>query len=117
MAKKVQILQEIPCVNLRRERVNAEGPQRFCGNAAERDRFRWPPSLGRREGMRPLPGNRESLYSALRVCSGEGWIGRKRTVTVHIPPGVNDHCRLYLPGWDMREGPRASKEIWWPKSG
>jgi len=98
MAKKVQVLQEIPCVTCGASGVNAEGPQRFCGQCGGAGQIQvgLPPSAAAKECDR-CQGTGKVYIQRCAVCSGEGWVGRKRTVTVQIPPGVNDHCRLYLP--------------------
>ncbi len=98
VAKKVQVLQEIPCVTCGASGVNAEGPRKFCGQCGGAGQIQvgLPPSASAKECDR-CQGTGKVYVQRCMVCSGEGWVGRRRTVTIQIPPGVNDHCRFYFP--------------------
>jgi len=97
VAKRVQVLQEIPCVTCGASGVNAGGPKKFCGQCGGAGQIQvgLPPSASAKECDR-CQGTGKVYVQRCVVCSGEGWVGRRRMVTVQIPPGVNDHCRLYL---------------------
>jgi molecular chaperone DnaJ len=96
-AKKVQVLQEIPCVTCGASGVNAEGPREFCGQCGGAGQIQvgLPPSASAKKCDR-CQGTGKVYVQRCQTCAGKGWVGRRRAVTVQIPPGVNDHCRLYL---------------------
>jgi molecular chaperone DnaJ len=96
-AEKVQVLQEIPCVACGASGVNTEGPREFCGQCGGAGQIQvgLPPSASARECDR-CQGTGKVYVQRCQTCSGKGWVGRRRTVTVQIPPGVNDHCRFYF---------------------
>jgi molecular chaperone DnaJ len=95
--KKVQVLQEIPCVTCGASGVNAGGPRKFCGQCGGAGQIQvgLPPSAAAKECDR-CQGTGRVYVQRCEICSGKGWVGRRRMVPLHIPPGVNDHCRLYL---------------------
>lgn len=109
--KRVHVLQEVPCVPCAGKGFNPKGPRKVCSHCGGAGQIQVgiPPSAfsqacGRCRGVGKVQ------IQHCEFCSGQGWIAKKRVVSLQIPPGVNDRCRLYLPRMghlSQKEGPRG----------
>ena len=95
--KKFQVLLEVPCIPCVGTGFNPKGPRNVCEQCggAGRVQIGLAPSAfsrecGRCHGVGRIPIQR------CEVCSGRGWVRQKRFISLQIPPGVNDRCRLVL---------------------
>jgi len=109
--KEVQILQEVPCIPCAGKGANLKGPQKVCERCggAGQVQIGIPPSAFSRECGR-CNGTGKIRIQKCEICSGKGWVSQRRAVSLQIPPGVNDRCRLYLPKTGHRGhngGPRG----------
>jgi molecular chaperone DnaJ len=95
--REVQIFQEISCLPCEGRGVNAKGPQKLCGQCGGAGQIQvgLPPAAGAKECDR-CQGRGKVFVCSCEVCSGKGWVRRKKNVTLQIPPGVSDHCRMVL---------------------
>ena len=97
--KEVQVFQEIPCSPCGGRGIDAKGPQRLCGlcGGAGQIQVGLPPGAVAKECDR-CQGRGRVFVRSCKSCSGKGWVGRKRSVRLQIPPGASDHCRVILTG-------------------
>jgi molecular chaperone DnaJ len=95
--KEVQVFQEIPCSSCGGRGIDAKGPQKLCGlcGGAGQIQVGLPPGAMAKECDR-CQGRGKVFVRSCKSCSGKGWVGRKRSVRLQIPPGVSDHCRVVL---------------------
>ena len=100
--KEVEILQDVPCIPCAGKGVNPKGPQKVCGQCggAGQVQIGIPPSAFSKQCGR-CDGTGRVRIQPCEICSGRGSVSQKRVVSLHIPPGVNEGCRLYL----LRMGP------------
>ena len=94
--KQVQVLQEVPCILCVGRGVNPKGPQKVCSRCggAGQIQIGIPPSAFSQSCNRCRGAGKVRIQQC-EVCSGRGWVSKRRVVSLQIPPGVNDRCRLY----------------------
>jgi molecular chaperone DnaJ len=97
--KEVEILQDVPCIPCAGKGVNPRGPQKVCGQCggAGQVQIGIPPSAFSKQCGRCQGAGRVRIQPC-EICSGRGSVSQKRVVSLQIPPGVNEGCRLYLLG-------------------
>jgi molecular chaperone DnaJ len=97
VVKKVQILKENPCPVCQGEGFLAGGSQKLCGlcGGAGQIQVGLPPSAFGM-GCDRCRGTGRISPQRCEACSGKGRIQRRMWVPIQVPPGVDDHCRLYL---------------------
>ena len=95
--KEVQVFQEIPCSTCEGKGVDANGPRKLCADCggAGQIQIGLPPAAVAKECGR-CQGRGKVFVRSCEVCSGQGWVRRKKSVRLEIPPGVNDRCRMVL---------------------
>jgi molecular chaperone DnaJ len=97
VVKKVEILKENSCSVCRGEGFLAKGPRRlcgFCGGAGQIQVGLLPSAFGM--GCDRCGGTGRISIQRCEACSGKGRIQHSVWVSIQVPPGVNDYCRLYL---------------------
>jgi molecular chaperone DnaJ len=95
--KEVQVLQEISCPPCEGRGVDAQGPQKLCGQCGGAGQIQVGllPAAVAKECDR-CQGRGKVFVRSCEACSGKGWVRRKKSIRIQIPPGVSDHCRLVL---------------------
>jgi molecular chaperone DnaJ len=95
--KEIQVSQEFRCLACGAKGINLKGPQEICGQCggAGQVQIGLPPSAFSRECSRCQGAGRVPTQHC-EFCAGKGWVSRERSVFIHIPPGVDDDCRIYL---------------------
>jgi molecular chaperone DnaJ len=95
--KKVRICQEISCIPCAGQGASLQGPVKVCGQCggAGKVQVGIGSSAFSRECAR-CQGTGKIRIQRCEFCAGKGWISRRRVVSIQIPPGVKDRCRLYL---------------------
>lgn len=101
--REVQIHQEVTCTSCAGKGANLKGPQKVCEQCggAGQVQIGLPPEAFLRECGR-CEGSGKVRVQRCQTCSGRGLTRQKRVISLPIPPGVNDRCRLYLPGMGHR---------------
>jgi molecular chaperone DnaJ len=111
VVKKVQIFKENPCSVCQGEGFFAGGPQKSCGlcGGAGQIQVGLPPSAFG-IGCDRCRGTGKVSLQRCQACSGKGRIQQRMWVPIRVPPGVDDHCRLYfcrMGNEARRGGPRG----------
>lgn len=111
VVKKIQIFKENPCPICQGERFLAGGPQKLCGlcGGAGQLQVGLPPSAFG-VGCDRCRGTGKVFFQHCEACSGKGRIQQRMWVPIRVPPGVDDHCRLYFSRMGhegKRGGPRG----------
>jgi molecular chaperone DnaJ len=97
--KEVQADREISCPDCSGKGVDPASPQKVCDECggAGQVQIGLPPSAFSHICPRCRGGGRVHLESC-ESCSGKGTRTRKEVVSIEIPSGVDDGCRIYLTG-------------------
>ena len=97
VVKKVQIIKENICSVCQGEGFPSGGPKELCGfcGGAGQIQVGLPPSAFC-TGCDRCRGTGRISIRRCDACSGRGRIEQRMWVPIQVPPGVDDHCRLYL---------------------
>jgi len=111
VVQKVQILKEKPCSACQGQGFLGGGPQKLCGlcGGAGQIQVGLPPSAFG-IGCDRCRGTGKVSLQRCGACSGKGRIQQRMWVPIRVPPGVDDHCRLYFSRMGneaRRGGPRG----------
>jgi molecular chaperone DnaJ len=111
VVQKVQILKEKPCSACQGQGLLEGGTQKLCGlcGGAGQIQVGLPPSAFG-IGCDRCRGTGKVSLQPCKACSGKGRIQQRMWVPIHVPPGVDDHCRLYFSRMGneaRRGGPRG----------
>jgi len=127
--KKVQIVKESLCAVCRGEGFLAGGSRKLCSlcGGAGQIQVGLPPSAFCM-GCDRCGGTGRISLQRCEACSGKGRMQQHRWVSIQVPPGVGDRCRLYLsrmghegrrggPSGDLVAEVRVRKHALWERRG
>ncbi|NWF56457.1 MAG: DnaJ domain-containing protein [Syntrophaceae bacterium] len=97
VTRKVQILKENPCPVCGGEGFLAAGPREVCGRCGGAGQIQvgLAPSAFAL-GCERCGGTGRIFLQPCKTCSGKGRVQQSAWVSISVPPGVDDRCRLYL---------------------
>jgi molecular chaperone DnaJ len=109
--KILHILQDIPCTPCRGTGMDSQSAKRVCSHCggAGQIQIGLPPATFCQTCFR-CQGTGRIPQDPCPVCSGKGRLKRKKTLTLRIPPGVANGCRIFFRGlgkMGQNRGPRG----------
>ena len=97
--KEIEVRREIPCSPCSATGLDPAGPRKICDRCggAGQVQIGLPPAAFAEKCPR-CHGQRKIPSQPCRKCCGKGRLIEKDQVRLQVPPGANDHCRIFLKG-------------------
>jgi molecular chaperone DnaJ len=95
--EEVQVLQEATCLPCSGTGIDPQSPVRVCeecGGAGQVQIGLSPSAFAHH--CRRCRGMGRVRVQGCQFCSGRGWVHRKKVISLQLPPGVDDRCRVFL---------------------
>ncbi len=97
--KILHIVQDVPCTPCRGTGMDSQSAKRICNHCggAGQIQIGLPPAAFCQTCFR-CQGTGRIPQALCSVCSGKGRLNRKKTLSLRIPPGVANGCRIFFRG-------------------
>ena len=97
--KILHVMQDIPCTPCRGTGRDSQSAKKICSHCggAGQIQIGLPPATFRQTCFR-CQGTGKIPRDPCSVCSGKGRLNGKKTLSLRIPPGVADGCRIFFRG-------------------